>query len=81
VRPAARDDRDGEAILDGVLRSLGLSARERQVASMCSQGRPAEAIAAELFLSPWTVRDHLKAIYAKTGFGTRSELTAFAAGL
>ena len=71
VQPAA-----GEAVLDGVLRSLGLSGRERQVAALCARGQPTKVIAAELSLSPWTVQDHLQAIYAKTGAGTRPELAA-----
>jgi DNA-binding NarL/FixJ family response regulator len=33
-------------------------------------------IAAELSISPHTVRDHVKAIFAKTGVSTRGELVA-----
>jgi DNA-binding CsgD family transcriptional regulator len=57
----------GEAVLDSVLRALGLSAREREVAALLAQGRPTKSIAAALSLSPWTVQDHVKAVYAKTG--------------
>jgi DNA-binding CsgD family transcriptional regulator len=35
-----------------------------------------QEIAAELFLSPHTVRDHLKAIFAKVGVSTRGEFVA-----
>jgi DNA-binding CsgD family transcriptional regulator len=69
VEPSA-----GEAVMDSVLRALGLSGRERQVAALCARGQPAKVIASELSLSPWTVQDHLKAIYAKTGTGSRPEL-------
>ena len=56
-----------ELVLDSVLRAMGLSAREREVAALLAQGRPTKSIAAMLGLSPWTVQDHVKAVYAKTG--------------
>ena len=65
------------AVLDSMLRALGLSAREREVASHVVQGRSTKAIASALVLSPWTVQDHLKSIYEKTGVG-RSDLAALA---
>ena len=37
-------------------------------------------MAARLHLSSYTVQDHLKAIFAKTGTGTRGELTAVISG-
>jgi DNA-binding CsgD family transcriptional regulator len=57
----------GEVVLDSVLRAMGLSAREREVAALLAQGRPTKSIAAALSLSPWTVQDHVKAVYAKAG--------------
>jgi DNA-binding CsgD family transcriptional regulator len=60
-----------------VLRALGLSAREREVAALLAQGRPTKSIAATLQLSPWTVQDHVKAVYAKTGV-SRADLGALA---
>jgi DNA-binding CsgD family transcriptional regulator len=65
-------------VLDSVLRPLGLSTRERQVAALVLQGRGNKDIAATLSISPWTVQDHLKAIYEKTGLGSRTELVALA---
>ncbi len=44
------------------------------------EGRSAKAIASELVISPWTVQDHLKAIYAKTGVRSRSELAGLVPG-
>jgi DNA-binding CsgD family transcriptional regulator len=66
------------AVLDSVLRSLGLSEREREVAGLVAQGQSTKSIAAELVLSPWTVADHLKAIYAKAAVNGRSGLVALA---
>jgi DNA-binding CsgD family transcriptional regulator len=68
----------GEVILDIVLRAMGLSAREREVAALLAQGRPTKAIAAILSLSPWTVQDHVKAVYAKTGV-SRADLGSLGA--
>lgn len=75
LRPAP-----GAGILDAVLRGLGLSDREREVAALAVQGKTDRAIATDLYLSPWTVSDHLKAAYEKTGVGGRAELGALAAG-
>ena len=73
MQPAASD-----RVLDSVLRALGLSAREREVAALLAQGRPTKSIAATLQLSPWTVQDHVKAVYAKTGV-SRADLGALGA--
>ena len=48
-----------ELVLDSMLRAMGLSAREREVAALLAQGRPTKSIAAMLGLSPWTVKDHV----------------------
>lgn len=44
-----------------------LSQRERSVLELLLDGFRAPAIARKLFLSPYTVRNHLKSIYRKTG--------------
>jgi DNA-binding CsgD family transcriptional regulator len=59
-----------------VLESYGLSPRERQVADLILTGHSTHEIARRLFLSPHTVRDHLKAIFIKTGTHSRGELVA-----
>jgi DNA-binding CsgD family transcriptional regulator len=52
----------------------GLTARERAVAEQVLQGRSTGQIAQALTISRYTVRDHLKAIFAKVGVRTRGEL-------
>jgi DNA-binding CsgD family transcriptional regulator len=54
--------------------SYGLTGRECQVAMLCIQGRDTRGIAGALSVSPYTVQDHLKAIFAKTGVRSRGEL-------
>lgn len=57
-----------------------LTARETDVVDLLARGADTRALAGELHLSPHTVQDHLKAIFAKTGTGSRRELLARMAG-
>lgn len=53
-----------------------LSPRERQVTELLLRGLPIDEIAGALWISRHTVRDYIKAIFAKLGVGSRPELTA-----
>lgn len=53
-----------------------LSEREREVTTMLLRGLSTEEIARSLVISRHTVRDHVKAIYAKLMVSSRPELTA-----
>jgi DNA-binding NarL/FixJ family response regulator len=55
-----------------------LTDRERQVLACLVRGARNEEIAAELFLSPATVKSHLSSIYTKLEVRSRHEATALA---
>ena len=48
-----------------------LSAREFQILQLAATGISSSKIGEQLSISPWTVKNHLKAIYAKTGVSNR----------
>jgi DNA-binding CsgD family transcriptional regulator len=59
-----------------IIEAYGLSPRERDVVRAIARGSSTQEIAAELFLSPHTVRDYIKAVFEKVGVSSRGELTA-----
>jgi DNA-binding CsgD family transcriptional regulator len=59
-----------------LLRLHALSARQREVAQLLISGLRTDEIAAQLHISPHTLRDHVKAIFTKVGVQGRAELMA-----
>ncbi len=57
-----------------------LTPRERDVSRLIVRGYSNLAIAAELGLTLYTVKDHVKAVLAKTGCSNRTELAACSVG-
>jgi DNA-binding CsgD family transcriptional regulator len=57
-------------------RAYALSERERQVVAALVAGLDTRAVAQPLFISPYTVQDHLKSVFEKTGTSTRGGLVA-----
>jgi len=58
------------------LETQGVTEREREVAMLLARGLTNPEIAAALVLSPYTVQDHIKSLFEKTGVGSRQELVA-----
>lgn len=58
------------------LHEAGLTKREMQACQLLRQGIDPRAIAERLFISPHTVKTHLKRIHQKLGVHTRAQLVA-----
>ncbi len=69
IHPATPQD-----VAPVVALAYGLTDRESLVAMQCIQGHSTKEISKALCMSPYTVQDHLKSIFDKTGVRTRGEL-------
>ncbi|MCK2215740.1 helix-turn-helix transcriptional regulator [Actinomadura sp. ATCC 31491] len=66
----------GALVLPSFCDWYGLTPRERQVLELLCRGAAPKQVARALGLSAYTVNDHLKALFRKTGAGGRDELMA-----
>ena len=69
IQPVAR-----ARIATVLMAAYGLSRREREITRLVLMGRSTAKIAAELVISPVTVQQHLKNVFAKTGVHSRRDL-------
>lgn len=60
--------------MEGYARACGMTAREAEVLAMLCSGRTRTYIAAELGLSPNTVKGYIHAIYQKAGALDKQDL-------
>ena len=58
----------------------GLSPRETELVGLVVDGLDGKEVAARMFLSPHTVQDHLKSVFAKTSTRSRREPVAMVRG-
>src|SRR5581483_7562039 len=56
------------------LEANGVTPREREIAVLLARGLSNPEIAAELVLSLYTVQDHVKSLFEKTGVASRREI-------
>jgi DNA-binding CsgD family transcriptional regulator len=75
VRGAGSDE-----VFDVLSRAHDLSPRERELIALMLGGLSTEQLARALCISPYTVKDHLKAIFDKTSVRSRRELISHLAG-
>jgi DNA-binding CsgD family transcriptional regulator len=59
-----------------IVEAYCLTQREQEIVRGVARGLSNRELATALFLSPHTVRDHLKAVFSKVGVGSRGELVA-----
>lgn len=69
---------DQEQNLKYLMQESGLTAREADVAYLICEGLSDKVIARQLKISHYTVKDHLKKIYAKLSINSRTQLVALA---
>jgi len=75
VEPATPAER-----LELCVRAFGLTPREAEIVRNVARGLDTATIAAQLHLAPYTVQDHLKSIFAKTGVDSRRDLVPLLSG-
>lgn len=61
-------------ILPIIAEAYGLTEREKQILDRILRAFSTKELASSLYISTYTVQDHLKAIFAKTGVNSRREL-------
>lgn len=75
IRSAAPDE-----VFDLLARAYDLTRRERQLVALMLDGLSTKQLATALHISPHTVQDHLKSIFAKTNLRSRARLVSHLAG-
>jgi DNA-binding CsgD family transcriptional regulator len=69
IRAATPDE-----VLDILCKIYELTPRESELVGLAVGGLSTQQLAERLFITPYTVKDHLKAVFEKTGVRSRAEL-------
>jgi DNA-binding NarL/FixJ family response regulator len=77
LEPSAPAPRVAAAAAAATPPPSSLTAREKEVAALITDGRSNKAIADELVISPATVARHVANIMAKLGFHSRAQIAAW----
>jgi DNA-binding CsgD family transcriptional regulator len=75
-RPVPPETLEGQK-LGGLIEQCGLSTREGEILSLLLRGKSNKEIERALFISSYTVRNHIYNIYQKLGVGSRLQLMNF----
>jgi DNA-binding CsgD family transcriptional regulator len=75
IRAASADE-----VFDLLCMTYDLTRRERQLVALVLDGLATKQLAQAMCISHYTVQDHLKAIFGKTGLRSRRELISHLAG-
>lgn len=63
-----------EDVLQLVSRAYGLTTREHELVALVLEGLDTRELAKRMFISTYTVKDHLKSVFDKAGIHSRREL-------
>ena len=74
--PATFEPAKAADIAPLIVEAYELTQRELEVTRLIARGLGTSQVARELYLSPHTVRDHVKAVFEKVGVSSRGELVA-----
>ena len=65
-----------DEVVDSVASRYGLTGREREIVELLAHGLDTRGVTQTLSISRYTLQDHLKSIFRKTGVHTRLKLVA-----
>jgi DNA-binding CsgD family transcriptional regulator len=70
------DPLPADRVIEFLARRYGLTGREREIVDLLAHGLDTEGVTQTLSISRYTLQDHLKSIFRKTGVHTRLKLVA-----
>ncbi len=72
LKPIAKNYSQWNSYITGI----GLTKREKEISLMVKQGMSDDDISSQLYISPCTVRNHLRSVYKKLNVNRRSQMVA-----